>query len=122
MSWCGQLEGVHLHVASGQNVARFRTMRSMARAAKEVFRWWLLGSNEQRDVGLVRGPGGWSQCRIHHRLFYLTDVAPPGSEKPYLVIVAGLSKNFRTTFSDRDYAKVRRLGATYWSSAPRSVT
>lgn len=39
--------------------------------------------------------------------------------KPLLVVVTGLDKPFRTTLSDADYAKVRRLGDEYLSRNPR---
>lgn len=38
------------------------------------------------------------------------------------MVIAGLSKQFRTTFSDSDYAAVRELGDEYFSRNPRSIS
>jgi hypothetical protein len=56
------------------------------------------------------GPG-----RHHYRLFCLLDydAIHPDHDKPLLVVLTGLNKPFRTTFSDADYARVRELGEEY---------
>jgi hypothetical protein len=59
--------------------------------------------------------------RTHHRLFCVIDAAAQGSAKPWLVVVTGLSKPFRTTFSAADYKAIKRLGDEYFSRNPRSV-
>lgn len=64
------------------------------------------------------GPG-----RYHYRLFCVLerDGAALGLGGPSVVIITGMGKPFRTTFSDRDYAKVRALGDEYQARKPRSV-
>jgi hypothetical protein len=64
------------------------------------------------------GPG-----RRHYRLFCILerDGATLGLGGPSLVLITGMEKGFRTTFSARDYEKVRRLGDEYRSRTPRSV-
>jgi Txe/YoeB family toxin of Txe-Axe toxin-antitoxin module len=66
----------------------------------------------------VDGPG-----RRHYRLFCVLerDGAALGLGGPSVVLLTGMVKEFRTTFSARDYEKVRRLGTEYWSRSPRSV-
>ncbi len=76
---------------------------------------------------------GWFEVRIdgpnreHFRLFCLLDYDaldengnPVG--KPYLVIIDGRRKVFRTTLADAEYSKIRALGDEYRGrNAPRSV-
>ncbi|MGB8932189.1 MAG: hypothetical protein WCC48_13175 [Anaeromyxobacteraceae bacterium] len=64
------------------------------------------------------GPG-----RRHYRLFCILerDGGPLGLGGPSVVLITGMAKPFRTTFSDRDYAKVRALGDEYRARKPRSV-
>lgn len=66
----------------------------------------------------VDGPG-----RKHYRLFCVLerDGAVVGLGGPSVVLLTGMVKEFRTTFSERDYEKVRRLGHEYRSRTPRSV-
>lgn len=70
---------------------------------------------------------GWYEVRVdgpgrhHYRLFCLLDYDAKGRDKPLLVVVTGLDKPFRTTFSAADYAGVRALGAEYRSRNPRSI-
>jgi hypothetical protein len=61
--------------------------------------------------------------RRHFRLFCLLerDGATVGLGGPSLVLVAGMDKPFRSTFSDEDYARIRRLGDEYQRRVPRSV-
>ena len=64
------------------------------------------------------GPG-----RRHYRLFCVLerDGAELGLGGPSVVLITGMMKPFRTTFSDGDYAKVRALGDEYRARKPRSV-
>jgi hypothetical protein len=39
-----------------------------------------------------------------------------------IVVITGMEKAFRTTFTERDYARVRLLGDEYRSRVPRSVS
>jgi hypothetical protein len=61
--------------------------------------------------------------RRHYRLFCLLerDGERLGLDGPSLVATTGMAKPFRTIFSERDYAQVRRLGDEYRSRVPRSV-
>jgi hypothetical protein len=68
----------------------------------------------------VDGPG-----RHHYRLFCLLDTVavdqagrPAG---PYLVVLDGAAKPFRTKFPDAVYDRVRDLGAEYRARNPRSL-
>lgn len=70
---------------------------------------------------------GWFEVRVdgpkrhHFRLYCLIDLAALGRETPLLVVVTGLDKPFRATLTDRDYARVRRLGEEYYARNPRSL-
>lgn len=70
---------------------------------------------------------GWFEVRAdgpdrrHYRLFCRLDYQAQGAVKPLLVVITGLDKPFRTTFNDRDYAKVRQLGDEYFGRNPRSL-
>lgn len=61
--------------------------------------------------------------RRHHRLFCVLerDGTRVGLGGPSVVVIAGMDKAFRTTFNERDYARVRQLGDEYRSRLPRSV-
>lgn len=61
--------------------------------------------------------------RRHHRVFCLLERegARFGLGGPSIVVIAGMDKPFRTTFTERDYERVRRLGDEYRSRVPRSV-
>ncbi len=61
--------------------------------------------------------------RRHYRLFCVLerDGARLGLGGPSLVVLTGMEKPFRTTFTERDYARVRQLGDEYRSRVPRSV-
>lgn len=61
--------------------------------------------------------------RRHFRLFCVLehDGERLGLGAPSIVVIAGLEKAFRTTFSERDYERVRQLGDEYRSRSPRSV-
>ena len=71
---------------------------------------------------------GWFEVRVdgpkrhHYRLFCLLDYEAQAQSKPFLVVVQGFDKPFRTTLSDSDYAKVRALGDEYRRRNPRSTS
>lgn len=60
--------------------------------------------------------------RHHYRLFCILDSAAKGRDKPLLVVLTGLDKPFKSTFSAKQYATVRSLRNEYLSRNPRSVT
>lgn len=70
----------------------------------------------------LTGPGR-RQCR----LFCLLDNAGSdglrkrGFDRPQIAVITGMVKDSGQKFSDRDYAKVRRLGAQYDKEFPRSI-
>src|SRR5208283_5901582 len=61
--------------------------------------------------------------REHFRLFCLLerDGAAVGLRGPSLVIITGMRKSFRTTFTSRNYVSVRLLGDEFLKRRPRSV-
>jgi hypothetical protein len=59
--------------------------------------------------------------RHHYRLFCVIDTEAKGAERPYLVVIAGLDKPFKTTFDERDYERVRSLRDEYFARNPRSL-
>lgn len=61
--------------------------------------------------------------RRHWRVFCVLerDGARLGLGGPSIVVLTGMEKPFRTTFTERDYARVRQLGGEYRSRVPRSV-
>jgi Txe/YoeB family toxin of Txe-Axe toxin-antitoxin module len=61
--------------------------------------------------------------RRHYRLFCVLerDGAMLGLGGPSIVVITGMAKPCRTTFTERDYARVRQLGDEYRSRVPRSV-
>jgi hypothetical protein len=71
---------------------------------------------------------GWFEIRVdgtpnrtHYRVFCLLDYEAEGAEKPYLVLVDGRKKPFRTALPDAEYAKVKALGEDYFSTKARSI-
>jgi hypothetical protein len=65
------------------------------------------------------GPG-----RHHYRLFCLLDydAVHPDHSKPLLVVLTGMNKPYRTTFTKADYNAVRLLGEEYKRhNDPRSL-
>lgn len=68
---------------------------------------------------------GWFEVRAngskrrHYRLFCRLDYEAIGEDKPLLVVITGMSKLFKTQFSNAQYAKVRALGDEYFSKNPR---
>jgi len=61
--------------------------------------------------------------REHFRLFCVLerDGASVGLRGPSLVVITGMRKPFRTTFTDKDYAQVSARGREYFKRNPRSV-
>ena len=61
--------------------------------------------------------------RRHYRLFCILERegSDLGLRGPSVVLITGMDKPFRSTFSASDYERVRRLGAEYRSRIPRSV-
>ena len=61
--------------------------------------------------------------RTHYRLFCLLerDGVSVGLNGPSVVLITGMVKPFLTTFSKKDYARVRELGDEYKRRKPRSV-
>lgn len=72
----------------------------------------------------VRGTG---PLREQFRLFCLLEnadeeeLARRGLKRPAIAVITGLRKPWRTTFSERDYRTVRRLGADHLSQYPRRI-
>ncbi|MEP7764539.1 hypothetical protein [Sanguibacter sp. 25GB23B1] len=71
---------------------------------------------------------GWFEIRIdgtpsrtHYRVYCLLDYEAAGAVKPYLVLVDGRKKPFRTTLAPSEYDKVKLLGGRYLSSKDRSI-
>lgn len=70
---------------------------------------------------------GWFEVRVngpsrhHYRLFCLLDYEAKGTDKPFLVVIDGRDKPFRTTLPVADYAAVRQLGDEYRAQNPRSL-
>lgn len=70
----------------------------------------------------LTGPG-----RRQYRLFCLLDNANArelqkrGFDRPQIAVITGMVKDSGKKFSDRDYAKVRALGAQYEAQFPRSI-
>lgn len=71
---------------------------------------------------------GWFEVRRdgrqrhHYRLFCLIDLDAAGAKKPWLVVVCGLDKPFKTVLSESDYQWVRSLGEEYLARNPRSIS
>jgi hypothetical protein len=70
----------------------------------------------------VTGPG-----REQFRLFCLLENADKltltarGLRGPAIAVITGMRKKTGRVFSDRDYAKVRRLGSEHIAQAPRRI-
>jgi hypothetical protein len=68
------------------------------------------------------GPG-----REQFRLFCVLEkadedeLARRGLERPAIAAITGLRKPWRTTFGERDYGAVRRLGDDHMSNYPRRI-
>ena len=70
----------------------------------------------------LTGPG-----RKQYRLFCILDNGSPielrerGFDRPQIAVLTGMAKDSGTRFSDRDYAKVRKLGNEYLRQFPRRI-
>lgn len=70
----------------------------------------------------LTGPG-----RRQYRLFCIPDNGSPeelrerGFDAPQIAAITGMVKDSGKKFSDRDYAKVRKLGSEYLAELPRRI-
>lgn len=76
---------------------------------------------------------GWHEIRLtgpgreQFRVFCLLENAADkellrrGLSKPAIAVISGMRKPWRTKFSDRDYARVRRLGEEHKANYPRRI-
>jgi hypothetical protein len=71
---------------------------------------------------------GWFEIRVdgppnrtHYRVFCLLDVSAKGAAKPYLVLVDGRTKAFRTVIPDSEYREIKALGDHYLKTQPRPI-
>ena len=68
----------------------------------------------------LTGPG-----RRQYRLFCILDNGSPsellrrGFDQPQIAVLTGMVKRVASKFSERDYAKVRKLGGEYLEQLPR---
>ena len=77
--------------------------------------------------------GGWYEIRLtgprreQFRLFCLLEngtseeIAKRGLPRPAIAVITGMRKPWRTTFSDRDYKRVRDFGTEHQRNYPRRV-
>ena len=71
---------------------------------------------------------GWYEARCNgrdrtqHRLFCLIDLDAKGAVKPWLVVVAGMTKAWQAKFTEAEYQNIRALGEEYRARNPRSVS
>lgn len=77
--------------------------------------------------------GGYHEIRVtgpsrdQFRLFCLLENADKGTltarglRGPAIAVITGMRKKTGTVFSDRDYAKVRQLGADHTGRTPRRI-
>lgn len=71
---------------------------------------------------------GWFEIRVdgkpnrtHYRVFCLLDLGARDADKPYLVLVDGRTKAFRTVIAPAEYLAVKALGDHYMATQPRPV-
>jgi hypothetical protein len=70
----------------------------------------------------LTGPG-----REQFRLFCLLENGSPGElarrglQRPAIAVITGMRKPWRTTFSERDYRRVRALGEAHQQNYPRTI-
>lgn len=77
--------------------------------------------------------GGYDEIRLtgpgrhQYRLFCILDNGSPeelrvrGFDAPQIAAITGMIKDSGKKFSDRDYAKVRKLGSEYLAELPRRI-
>ena len=82
--------------------------------------YWEAMHGEMSGYYEVRADG---PQRKHFRLFCVLERTGSdlGLGGPSIVVLTGMMKEFRTVFSNADYARVRRVGDEYRSRKPRSV-
>jgi hypothetical protein len=70
----------------------------------------------------ITGPGR-EQFRLYCLLENATagELARRGLPRPAIAVITGMRKPWRTTFSERDYLRVRGLGDDYKRSYPRRI-
>lgn len=98
-------------------------LRAVADAPPPVFSgggYWEAMHGDMAGYYEVRVDG---PQRRHFRLFCVLERSGSahGLGGPSIVLITGMAKPFRTTFSNRDYQKVRALGDEYRARSPRSV-
>lgn len=76
---------------------------------------------------------GWYEVRLtgprreQFRLFCLLENGTPeelakrGLKRPAITVITGMRKPWRTTFSERDYQRVRALGTEHQHNHPRRI-
>ena len=76
---------------------------------------------------------GWYEVRLtgprreQFRLFCLPENGTPdelakrGLKRPAIAVITGMRKPWRTTFSERDYQRVRALGREHQRNHPRRI-
>jgi len=76
---------------------------------------------------------GWYEVRLtgprreQFRLFCVlengtqAELAKRGLERPAIAVITGMRKPWRTTFSERDYQRVRVLGEEHRENHPRRI-
>jgi hypothetical protein len=82
----------------------------------------------------MHGPmGGWHEIRLtgpgreQFRLFCLLEngahgeLTRRGLQRPAIAVITGMRKLWRTTFSERDYQRVRELGDEHLGNYPRRI-
>lgn len=77
--------------------------------------------------------GGWHEIRLtgpgreQFRLFCLLEngsreqLARRGLRRPAIAVITGMRKPWRTTFSERDYQRVRAIGEEHQQNYPRRL-
>ena len=98
-------------------------LRAVADAPPPVFSgggYWEAMHGDMAGYYEVRVDG---PQRRHFRLFCILERSGSahGLGGPSIVLITGMAKPFKTTFSNRDYQKVRALGDEYRARSPRSV-
>jgi hypothetical protein len=86
--------------------------------------YWEAMHGEMNGFHEIRltGPG-----RRQYRLFCILDNGSPeklrerGFTHPQIAVITGMVKASATRFSNRDYAKVKRLGTEYLKQLPRRI-
>jgi hypothetical protein len=80
--------------------------------------YWEAMSDEMAGIYELRVDG---DARRHYRLFCVLDTKAQGADKPYLAVIQGMDKQFRSTFSAAQYRGVQELRDEYLARNPRSL-